>query len=154
MWRNKSHLFWNTLYGNIWRQHEYFLSISKKLDAWYVYIHTIKSKFGKFSQVDYSHHLTIAACFRAEQWIVSDLESRYTEDSSNLHYNHLNFFRKHFLQNFLLHCSLQPGFNQLYSHIRQISEDPEQLSQMEKCTMMEALILIRYPDWIDWNEGK
>ncbi|XP_014667809.1 PREDICTED: exportin-5-like [Priapulus caudatus] len=37
---------------------------------------------------------------------------------------------------------LLPAFDHLYSHIKQISRDPDQLSQMEKCTLMEALILI------------
>ena len=37
---------------------------------------------------------------------------------------------------------LLPGFEQLSQHIKQLSQDPDQLSQMEKCTLMEALILI------------
>ncbi|KAK3092966.1 hypothetical protein FSP39_009455 [Pinctada imbricata] len=35
-----------------------------------------------------------------------------------------------------------PVFDQLYSHIKTISSDAEGLSQMEKCILMEALILI------------
>ncbi|XP_013417289.1 exportin-5 [Lingula anatina] len=37
---------------------------------------------------------------------------------------------------------LLPGFDQLYTHIKKLSDDPAQLSQMEKCTLMESLILI------------
>lgn len=37
---------------------------------------------------------------------------------------------------------LLPGFNELYTHIKQLSSNPEQLSQMEKTTLLEALILI------------
>ncbi|XP_064601794.1 LOW QUALITY PROTEIN: exportin-5-like [Liolophura sinensis] len=37
---------------------------------------------------------------------------------------------------------LLPAFDQLCTHISSISGDPDQLSQMEKCTLMEALILI------------
>ncbi|CAH1792177.1 unnamed protein product [Owenia fusiformis] len=37
---------------------------------------------------------------------------------------------------------LLPAFEQLYAHVKKISSDPEQLSQMEKCTLMEAMILI------------
>ena len=37
---------------------------------------------------------------------------------------------------------LLPGFNELYSHIKQLSNKPQQLSQMEKTTLEEALILI------------
>ncbi|KAL5008996.1 hypothetical protein ScPMuIL_014577 [Solemya velum] len=37
---------------------------------------------------------------------------------------------------------LFPVFDQLYTHIQMISRDPEQLSQMEKCILTEALILI------------
>ena len=38
----------------------------------------------------------------------------------------------------------QPVFDQLYDHIKTISVDPDQLSQMEKCILTEALILMRY----------
>ena len=41
-------------------------------------------------------------------------------------------------------CLFQPIFDELYDHIKTISVDPEQLSQMEKCVLTEALILIRY----------
>ncbi|XP_074656091.1 exportin-5-like [Tubulanus polymorphus] len=37
---------------------------------------------------------------------------------------------------------LLPGFDQFFNHITAISSDPEGLSQMEKCTLNEALILI------------
>ena len=37
---------------------------------------------------------------------------------------------------------LLPGFNELYSLIKQLSSNREQLSQMEKTTLVEALILI------------
>ena len=37
---------------------------------------------------------------------------------------------------------LLPGFNELYSHIKQLCSEPGQLSQMEKTTLEEALILI------------
>ncbi|XP_046567749.1 LOW QUALITY PROTEIN: exportin-5-like [Haliotis rubra] len=37
---------------------------------------------------------------------------------------------------------LFPVFDRLYDHIKHISKDPEQLSQMEKCILTEALILI------------
>lgn len=37
---------------------------------------------------------------------------------------------------------LLPGFDHLYTHIKQLSSDPEELSQMEKCQLTEALILI------------
>ncbi|KAI0243017.1 Exportin-5 [Lamellibrachia satsuma] len=37
---------------------------------------------------------------------------------------------------------LVPAFDQLYSHIKKLSEDPDELSQMEKCTLSESLILI------------
>ncbi len=44
---------------------------------------------------------------------------------------------------------LLPSFNELYSHIKKISDDPEGLSQMEKCTLIEALLLInnRFADF-------
>nr|AMN88365.1 XPO5 [Mytilus galloprovincialis] len=35
-----------------------------------------------------------------------------------------------------------PVFDQLYTHIKEIGRDSEQLSQMEKCILMEALILV------------
>lgn len=35
-----------------------------------------------------------------------------------------------------------PVFDQLYNHIRDIGSDNEQLSQMEKCILMESLILV------------
>ena len=41
-------------------------------------------------------------------------------------------------------CIFQPVFDQLYDHIKTICVDPEQLSQMEKCILTEALILMRY----------
>jgi len=37
---------------------------------------------------------------------------------------------------------LLPGFQQLYNHIKQLGSDPEQLSTMEKCTLMESLIIL------------
>ncbi|XP_041351091.1 LOW QUALITY PROTEIN: exportin-5-like [Gigantopelta aegis] len=37
---------------------------------------------------------------------------------------------------------LFPVFDLLYSNVKKMSEDPEQLSQMEKCILMEALILV------------
>ncbi|KAK2183970.1 hypothetical protein NP493_288g00016 [Ridgeia piscesae] len=37
---------------------------------------------------------------------------------------------------------LVPAFDQLCSHIKKLSDDPDELSQMEKCTLSESLILI------------
>ena len=45
--------------------------------------------------------------------------------------------------NVFFSMSVQPGFDQLYQHIKNLSQDPEELSQMEKVTLMEALVLIR-----------
>lgn len=36
----------------------------------------------------------------------------------------------------------QPVFDELYQYIKNISSDVEQLSQMEKCILIEALILV------------
>lgn len=46
---------------------------------------------------------------------------------------------------------LLPLFGQIYQHIKNISSDPEQLSQMEKCTLMEALILLNN-EFHDYNQ--
>ena len=35
-----------------------------------------------------------------------------------------------------------PGLDTLYSHIKKLSLDPDELSQMEKTTLLEALVLI------------
>ncbi|XP_023226936.1 exportin-5-like [Centruroides sculpturatus] len=45
---------------------------------------------------------------------------------------------------------LLPLFDQIYQHTKNISSDPEQLSQMEKCTLMEALILLNN-EFQDYN---
>jgi len=37
----------------------------------------------------------------------------------------------------------QPVFDELVKHNQSISSNPEQLSQMEKCILTEALILVR-----------
>jgi len=38
----------------------------------------------------------------------------------------------------------QPVFDDIYMEVRKLSQDPDQLSQMEKCTLVESLILIRF----------
>ena len=38
---------------------------------------------------------------------------------------------------------LQPEFEHLYVCIKNIDADPEQLSQMERCILIEALIIVR-----------
>ena len=54
----------------------------------------------------------------------------------------------HVQYNVCVHCLFhtcvvaQPGLDTLYTHIKKLSLDPDELSQMEKTTLLEALVLI------------
>ena len=37
---------------------------------------------------------------------------------------------------------MQPSFDKIYAQVRQLTADPEQLTQLERVTLNEALILI------------
>lgn len=39
-------------------------------------------------------------------------------------------------------CNLQPNFDMLYNHVKQLLSNELLLTQMEKCALMEALVLI------------
>lgn len=43
---------------------------------------------------------------------------------------------------FSLLCDLQPNFDMLYNHVKQLLSNELLLTQMEKCALMEALVLI------------
>ncbi|KAG1656142.1 Exportin-5 [Nymphon striatum] len=55
--------------------------------------------------------------------------------------------RRHACSSLVKICKLYPTllvpcFDQIYTHVKNLFQDPEQLSQMEKCTLVEALVLI------------